>query len=251
MDINRIYDRIDQCQSSEAPSFTDFLDYGELKNLHHRIKVPAGVMQLEFQGFGDDERRMVGYFPVSYKTFMSFQDMYSIFPLRKLTVEPRYSSDGMFLHKDLLGSILGLGLERRLFGDIIIKQRKAYILCHERAAKILTNELSQVGRLPVNIAVTAEDTSHLMPSFKEMNITVASMRLDSVVKACCNCSRGEVNRWIQQGNIKLNQVEACKTHKLLEEGDILSIRKKGKFKIHRVGELTRKGRVSVTIYKFV
>lgn len=253
MDINKTYDRLELCIQMDYPSFTEFLDLSELIDVRRNLKIPSGYFALEFCGFSDDERRIVGFYPDSYKAMIGLDECLHMFPVQLLKVTPSFNSDSMFAHRDLLGTVLGLGLERKLFGDIIVLDREAYILCHERGAKIVTNELVSVKHTNVNVTSeeVSETTRSYSPKAKVLNITIASLRIDGVVKAVGNCSRNDANSMITSGLVKLNQVEVHKNHKQVEKGDILSIRRKGKFKIKEIGNITKKGRIAITILKYI
>lgn len=253
MNINRIYDRLELCKQMDYPSFTDFLDLSELIEIRQHLKVSKGYFKLEYCGFLDDERRMIGFFPDSYLELMGLDQCYQLFPIELLHIQANFNSDQMFAHRDVLGTVLGLGLERKLFGDIIVLDRDAYILCHQRAAAIVKNELINVKHTCVSVKMieASKDTRKLAPLAKELNISIASQRLDAIVKAVGNCSRNEANSMINTGLVKVNQIEVTKNHKQVKEGDILSIRRKGKFKIKKIGNVTKKGRLAVTILKYI
>jgi len=253
MDLNRIYDRLELCKQMDYPSFTDFLDLSELVEVRQILKLPKGYFKLEFCGFMDDERRMIGFFPNTYLDIIGMEECFNMFPAQLLQVVPNFNSDQMFEHRDLLGTILGLGLERKLFGDIIILDREAFILCHERGAFIVANELVKVKHtsVSVNTIPVSSESRNLSPKAKELTITIASLRLDGLVKAVGNCSRNEANAMIGSGLVKVNQIEATKNHKQVNVGDILSIRRKGKFKIKKIGNVTKKGRIAITILKYI
>lgn len=253
MSLNQIYDRLELCIQMDYPSFTDFLDLSVLSEVRQKLKVPKGYFKLEYCGFLDDERRMIGFFPDSYMDMIGLEECKYMFPAKILLIKPSFDSDQMFEHKDLLGTVLGLGLERKLFGDIIINDRQAYMVCHERGAGIVLNELVTVRHTNItsNEVLDPSITQDLSPRAKELNVTIASLRLDGVVKAISNCSRNEANTMINTGYVKVNQVEISKNHKHIEEGDILSIRRKGKFKIKTIGQLTKKGRVPITVLKYI
>lgn len=253
MILNRMQDKLELCLKTEAPVFSDFLDLAQLITVRGRLKSIGNVHIIEFLGFKDDERRMIGFIPDSYFDIMTEEDILALFPVALLVVEPSYDDLKMFGHRDLLGSVLGLGLERKLFGDIIINDRKAYVLCHERAATILSMELIQAGNVQVSASVIPMDneTHKLAPLSQEHRLSVASLRVDGIVKAVANCSRNEANALINSGNVKVNQVEVSKNHHLLQENDLISIRRHGKFKLKQIGNITKKGRISIVVLKYI
>ena len=251
MDINSIYDKINRCVQMDIPVFTDFLDYAGLLQLRTQVKIPRDCFVLEYTGFKDDERRIIGFFPVSYRSFMDEEALLDCFPIQILEIESDFSVNP-FGHRDLLGAVLGLGLERKLFGDMVFKGQKAYIFCHERGGDLLLRELVHVGRGSVSVTkVSRSVTCDLEPKSQEIRTTVASMRLDGIIKAIGGVSRTAASQLIVSGQVKVNQRIIGKTHEQLKVGDILSIRGIGKFKVKEIGALTKKKRIVITILKYI
>lgn len=250
MEINRFYDKLRQCQNSGNPVFTDFMDYGELLAVRSGLAVSKDVMTIEYQGFFDDERRMIGFIPTDYKDYMSDDDIESMFPVAVLKLTPVF--EGFIEHRAMMGSVLGLGLDRRLFGDMLIIDGTGYILCHERAAKIISDELISVGKIQVSVeAIDPRETKELKPATKLIKTTVASLRLDGVIKTLGGFSRTSASTMIQKGYVKVNQVETFKNHKMLDEGDIISIKGKGKFRLEHIGQKTKKDRIILHIAQYI
>jgi len=250
MDINRIYDFINRSIETDSPVFTDFMDLAELVQFRNRIKVPSELVCVEYNAFHDDERRMIGFIPRSYLEFMDKDGIRSLFPVVVLCIHKRFYQEPMFDHRGVLGALLGMSLERRMFGDILISGDNGYVLVHERIAALVKKEIIQIGQVAVDVEVTHEDTKNMVPSFIPINFTVSSMRLDNIVKGLVGLSRTVANRFIQTGLIKVNQIEIYKNHYEVKEEDILSIRGKGKFKIVRIGNVSKKGRLAIEAKKY-
>ena len=156
-------------------------------------------------------------------------------------------------HRDYLGSILGLGLERDAIGDILIPDsHSAILLTDTRVGDFLTTQMEKVAtdtvrvsRLPEGTALTG--TRRLQP----ITDTVASERLDCVVAALCNLSREKAQMAVKSGLVELDYeaVEACDT--TVEAPAIISVRGYGKFAVHAFDGTTRKGRVRLVAGKYV
>lgn len=156
-------------------------------------------------------------------------------------------------HRDYLGSILGLGLERDAIGDILIPDsHSAILLTDTRVGDFLTTQMEKVAtdtvkvsRLPEGTALTG--TRRLQP----VNDTVASERLDCVVAALCNLSREKAQMAVRSGLVELDYeaVEACDT--TVEAPAVISVRGFGKFAVHSFDGTTRKGRVRLVAGKYM
>ncbi len=250
MDINKIYDKLNQCLQLEIPVFTDFLDLAQLIAYRNQVKLSFSCFAIEYKGFYDDERRLLGFFPNSYKSYMSEDELLDSFPVQLLKIEPSFNYE--FAHRDLLGAILGLGLERKLFGDIVFENQVAYILCHIRGAKILRKELVSVARASVTVSeVSRNITNKLKSKSIEISASVASLRIDGIIKSLGGIRRLDVVKLINNGHVKVNQIVINKIHYQIQEGDILSVRTKGKYKLSKIGSKTQKGRFPITILKYI
>ena len=156
-------------------------------------------------------------------------------------------------HRDYLGSVLGLGLERDTVGDILIPDsHSAILLTDTRVGDFLITQLEKVAtdtvrvsRLPEGTALTG--TRRLQP----ITDTVASERLDCVVAALCNLSREKAQMAVRSGIVELDYeaVEACDT--TVEAPAVISVRGYGKFAVHAFDGTTRKGRIRLSAGKYM
>ncbi len=156
-------------------------------------------------------------------------------------------------HRDYLGSVLGLGLERDTVGDILIPDsHSAILLTDTRVGDFLTTQMEKVAtdtvrvsRLPEGTALTG--TRRLQP----ITDTVASERLDCVVAALCNLSREKAQMAVRLGLVELDYeaVEACDT--TVEAPAVISVRGYGKFAVHAFDGTTRKGRIRLVAGKYM
>ncbi len=167
-----------------------------------------------------------------------------VFPVKcvHITWDGRYHQAE---HRALLGSVLGLGIERSLVGDICLAEDGAYLMAAEDMAEFIARNLTQAGRTPVQAKVL-ESMPLVAPSegklFRE---TVASLRLDAILAAGLNLSRSEASNKILSGQVQVNHRPEMRTDAQLHEGDLLSVRGFGRLHVKAVGAPTRKGRIPI------
>jgi len=154
-------------------------------------------------------------------------------------------------HRDYLGAILGLGIERSLIGDILIRDRRAWFFCLTPAADMITASLTQVRRTAVAAAVTAPDIPELQPRFALTRLNVASERLDAVAAAFTGLSRGQAEKLFGAEKVFVNGRIVTDRSARLKEGDILSVRGFGKAIYNGIEHETRKNRLWVTLEKYI
>ena len=148
-------------------------------------------------------------------------------------------------HRDYLGSILSLGIEREKLGDIcILDTCSAIAFCSTEVADYLLFELNSIGNDKVKVSKVALDKNMTpMQKFQAFTDTVASERLDCVVAAIFNLSREKAQNLIRGGFVEHNYESAEKTDVDVKAGDIISARGYGKYVIRDLSQATKKGRL--------
>ena len=155
-------------------------------------------------------------------------------------------------HRDLLGALMGLGIKREAVGDICFSDGDAYVFCDNVTADFICEELKKAGRdtvkcekcsLPEDFTVTHE--------FENVSSTVASPRLDGVVRALINVSREDAAELCESGSVELNYFTEDRCDARIADGDIISVRGYGKFVIDSISDATRKGRIRLCARKYI
>ena len=173
-------------------------------------------------------------------------------PVRVIAVRPKsdkYAED--LTHRDYLGAILGLGIERSLVGDIIVRDRRAWFFCLASAADMLASSLAQVRRTAVAAEITTADVPELQPRYAPVRLNVASERLDAVISAFAGISRGQADKLFAAGKVFVNGRMTEDRSTRLKEGDVLSVRGTGKAVYDGIEYETKKKRYQVRLRKLV
>lgn len=134
--------------------FSDFLNVREVSVLKRQVAdLPVGRFFL-FGGI-DDAERVMACFPASYEEREDIE-----FPIScvRINIKSAKFEKNSLTHRDFLGAILGLGIDRKLIGDIYTIAEnnnivKAFVLCREKIEGFLVSELSQIGRSQVSCEV--------------------------------------------------------------------------------------------------
>ena len=191
--------------------------------------------------------------PMAALTDGGLDDLAAIIRSAVCPVQVRGSGFRELSHRDYLGSVLGLGLERDAIGDILIPDsHSAILLTDTRVGDFLTTQMEKVAtdtvrvsRLPEGTALTG--TRRLQP----ITDTVASERLDCVVAALCNLSREKAQMAVKSGLVELDYeaVEDCSA--TVNVPAVISVRGFGKFAVHAFDGTTRKGRIRLVAGKYI
>lgn len=231
------------CDRHYSVKSLGFLDPREQRLIEREIRgaVPPGVKYEFFGGYPEAERRMFICEPEYLEP-----DYEEIITVLEIT------HTGELSHRDFLGSLMGLGIKRENIGDIAPMEDRCLIFIKPAMYGYIKENLIKVGRRGVKISKRSLSEVNIPKKPTEPRAsTVSSLRLDCIVSAGARISRGRAADLIRAEDVKLN-FEICKSvSEPVEEGDILSIKGFGRFKLSQVGGTTRKGRISVIIDKYI
>ncbi|RNC29495.1 MAG: hypothetical protein AWM53_00493 [Candidatus Dichloromethanomonas elyunquensis] len=150
-------------------------------------------------------------------------------------------------HRDILGSLLGLGLEREVLGDIRQAEDGAVIAVTTQMHPYIIQNWESVGREFIQASIAG--SSKILPlAGLEKRAVVSSPRLDTLAAAGFGLSRSEVQELVRQGKVKKNDLECVKPDIELKAGDTVSCRGQGKMKIVEESSKTRKGKYAWRVF---
>lgn len=151
-------------------------------------------------------------------------------------------------HRDVLGALMALGIERDTIGDILINEQFAAFICLPELGGYIAKNLTKAGR--VGIEISEISLNELTASEEELTLktdTVASLRLDAVLCAAFGLSRAKAAECIAAGHVSLNHQICLQAAKEVDEQSLLSVRGRGRAKLLEVGGVSRKGRMFLKI----
>ena len=153
-------------------------------------------------------------------------------------------------HRDLLGSLMALGMDRSFFGDLIAQEDRAYLLCLPEIVARLPMEWDKAGNVPIRVHLLEEAPAIDPPKGEFLRDTVASLRLDCVLSAGMKTSRSRAAEIIRMGAVAVDHIPEERTDRVLCAGQLLSIRGFGRIRLTEVGSPTRKDRLPVQLEIF-
>lgn len=228
-------------------TYTDFLDMYELHMVHSLRTDGWGVSVHVSGGYEESERQIAAFQPDA----LSFEIPLD-FPIECLNVSPRSRKFAETLtHRDYLGALVHLGIQRSMLGDLLVQDQEAYVFCHRRMKDFLIENLTRIRHTEVCCRWITEPEDLPAPRYQEIRGTVASVRLDSVIALAFSSSRSSMLGLIQGGKVFVNGKLVTSNGHPLKPEDVVSVRGYGKFRFMGTGGLTKKGRCSVTINRFV
>lgn len=158
-------------------------------------------------------------------------------------------------HRDYLGSLLGLGLDRACVGDLVADPRDASrfyaaVLADKQA--FIAAELTSAGRCPVQVSCCEALPAHLLqgPERILQEATVSSLRADAVLAAMLHTSRTHAAEYIAAGRVEVNHLPLRATHETVYAEDIFTVRGVGRYRLAAIGGKSRKDRVFISYFQY-
>lgn len=224
-------------------TFSDFLNLNELNILH---TIPKDMFPARYETYGGydlSERQMAAFLPDA---------LYFTYPMKAVCISPvnkKFAEE--LTHRDYLGAVMNLGIERCKLGDILIDSDSAVVFAREEIAGYLADNLTRVRHTVVHTVVNdAADTSYV-PRYELCRGTVPSLRLDTVLSIAYPLSRSKLAAYIEAGKVFVNGKLITSNGYHLKEEDIISVRGLGRIVFNETISETKKGRYLISVRKYI
>lgn len=249
--ISKIIDKIKFCDTKNKIQNTDFLSLVEQKLVENFLKSQKINNYFFTGGFEEAERKIVLFYPQKMENLLDKINLNEYINVIRIILPDEL--EGEYFHKNYLGGLMKLGIEREKIGDIIVDNNGADILVLPEMTKFLISNISELTRFSKSEVkqINIEDLREVNIKTETIKITIASMRLDNIVAELARCSRGKANEILVQERVLVNYQTYTKPSKEIKENDTITIRGKGRFVIKQVLGNTKKGRIFLEIEKFV
>ncbi len=239
---SRVRDLYALCEKRGISVFSGFYDGGEQAVLEDsKIVLEKAVF---FGGNPLCERKILGVFP-------DWQEPDSSeFPISLIKITCSFKKD--FTHRDYLGSLMGLGIQRDRIGDIAIDNEAGYVFVHESVSEYIMSNLSKIGSSGVKLSfIDPGDFVYPQPKYAHVSVVSPSLRIDAVVAAVLNISRAKAAALINHEKVSINHRPALSTASQIKENDLISVRGFGRFVFEKITGETRSQRLHLTIKKYL
>lgn len=238
-DVIKVYQAMSLAYNKGIPSFTKFF-------------CKPNIWMYFIKNFSNNNFLVEakGAFEECDRRILSFNNIYSIpFPYKIIKINNKSKFNNLS-HKDYLGAIMALGIEREKLGDLRVIDNSAIVPVYDEVANYILYELKNVGKAPVSIEEITEDNLPIS-NFLEGVIIVPSLRLDNVVSKLANISRGKAVDIIDSGKVLIDYSKSIDKSKEVKDGQRVTISGVGKFIIREIVGNTKSGRYKVKMNKFI
>lgn len=241
LEAAHILDLVDAVLNEESKQVTPFLSFA-MREWAEAILRKEHVAIREEGGFQEAERVRIIIAPWG-ETLHSPDAFISLLSVR--ATDPRVQLE----HRQILGSLIGLGLKREVLGDIQAGQKGQYIAIASEITPYVLDHWTQAGREKIKVMLYS-DTPDVCPDLgEERRITVNSSRIDAVIANAFGVSRTVAQEWIAQGKLRRDGLVVSKADEEVQADDMISCRGQGRIKLLKCTQ-TRKERVAWQIVLF-
>ncbi len=260
--LGRIRDLAKRAAERNFVTHTDFLSLSELYDINALCAKEGmftgkdqidGTDYVVYGAADDPERSVIAFLPeyLDRETFL-LQEKEEGSIISCILIEPsnkRFADE--LTHRDFLGSLMNLGIERNRIGDIRTDQTKGFVFVMADVAQLICDELCRIKHTTVKCCKVKVSDCDIVPTFKEIEGTVASERLDAILAFVYKLSRSKAQEMVEAENVYVDGKTAFSAGYDLKPGSRVSVRGHGKFIYDGIQKETRKGRILVKVRIYV
>jgi RNA-binding protein YlmH len=244
--FSRVMDQLRQAERRSIPAATPFLSPAEIASVEKLIAACGYPAHLFLGGYEEAERRLCVFLP----DWQSPEDVEPEDYLR--SIRAVWKSQDSLTHRDFLGALMGMGVKRETVGDILVGKGSCDLLLLPELVPFALQNLTSAGR--AKLTLQELPLAELAPPVGEVQLihaTVSSLRLDAVASAGFRTSRSRLSGAISAGQVSLNWRAVTKADAPVAQGDVISCRGLGKCRVTEVGGLSKKGRIVITLERYL
>lgn len=235
----RTVDRLSRAMEREQPAVSAFLTVREQALL--RTLLPSCA----FWGGTEGMERAVAYWLPEYLTP---EDLFGGDGGAIACLRGHFYEKNALSHRDVLGALMGVGIRRDAVGDIYLHETSFECFVLSELERYLLDNLTDAGHQRLRLEKIDPAAAERPPqAMKELRLSVASPRLDSVLCAAFHLSRGDAAAAVRMGAAAVNGMTCLKPDRSVAENDELSLRGRGKLRVLSFDGQTRRGRLSMTV----
>lgn len=249
--IAKLLDKILLTEKRNKITYTNFLDEYQKRILEKVLKELNVKNSIILGGYETAERNIIVLYPNKLELIPRENIVKDI--LNVIRIELPKESYEKYTHRDYLGALMKIGIQREKIGDIIVEENGADIIVIKEIAQYVKETISNLKRFSKSNVefIDIKDLRKNNIKKQEKKLIVASLRLDNIVSELAKISRKKAEEIIAEEKVFLNFELQSKNTKQVKEGDKITIRGKGRFEIKEINGTTKNGRIIFTVEKYI
>lgn len=227
-------------------TFTGFLNAMEISTFMACTKDFSYVPYTLYGGYEGSERQVVRF---GSEEMLGYE---MPFPICCILIEPlikKFADE--FSHRDFLGALMNLGIERSMIGDIVVSNQSGYVFCLEKMAPFIMEQVDKVKHTHMKCSQVEELPKEIFHTFEELSVIVASERIDAVLSKVLKMSRSQSLNLFQEKKIFVNARLCENNNVIVKAGDIISVRGFGKLVYEGLRYQTKKDKLCVQLKRYL
>lgn len=237
---NRFRELADKSYTRNIYTFSGFLSLAE-QDVFLQLERELGDVKWQLYGGAlDCERKMLRF---GCMEDLGYEEEYPIICIHICPLLKKFADD--FSHRDFLGALMNLGIERSTLGDIFIRDKEAYLFCQESMADFICEKLDKVKHTNVRCERMKAGMELVMSSPEPVEITVSSERADSVIAKLYHLSREKSQQLFAEKKIYVDGRMTENLSRSLNLGELVTVRGFGRFRYRGIKYETKKGKLCV------
>ncbi len=241
----RLTELADTAYTQNRYTYTPFLGLAE-QQAYYAVEREVSYAGVRMEGGAPlCERKMLRFGDPGY------EEAYPITSVRIAPKAPKFAEN--LTHRDFLGALMNLGIERDVLGDLFVEAKKeqgALLFCHENIANYIVEHLDRVRHTNVSCKRTQGEAIVQSAEPERISVTVSSPRADGVISKVYNLSREESRDLFNNGRIFINGIQTENASCQLKEEDAVTVRGFGKFIYYGQTGVSKKGKDRVEVGVF-
>lgn len=231
-----------RCYRDNLYTYTGFMSVAE-QDVFYRMKNILSYAEPSLFGGGPDcERQMLRF--GSEKMLGYPED----FPIRCVAMAPAAPQFAESLsHRDFLGGLMHLGIERTTLGDINIVDNIGYVFCTPAMAPFIVDTLTQIRHTRIKCRVVENPPVKAVSAGENKKIQAANERIDAVIARVCQLSRNDSRALFERKLVFLNGVLCHNSSVMLKPEDVVTVRGFGKFTYIGYESISKKGKKNILV----
>ena len=242
--VSKVLDKIDIVLKNHEVKYTDFLNPYEQKSVIEVVNAFPELKVSSFGGYSESERKVLAI----YQDYLT-QELIET-PISAIEIKTK--AEQKISHRDVLGAALGLGIKREKVGDILIHEDCFQIIVNKTLEDFIIFNLNKIGKAEVEAkSIEFSKIKPMHAEYKNIVGFLSSLRLDAVVSLAFKISRSEAQSLIGKERVTVNWEQIQKNDYIIDTGDIITLRGKGRATIEEIGGRTKSDRIKVVIKKLI
>lgn len=237
---SKLDDAVDLCLTRQKPYFFSFISERKQAVAENYLKSIYFENYAFYGGYENSERKVLGLF--------FDEPCNDDFPVSPIVFKFRICDK--LSHRDFLGALMSLGIEREAVGDILIEDGRCVVFVKAELKNYITSQIFKIGNVGISFGEFKPSSLPNGRGVEELSFIVSSLRLDNIVAAIIGLSREKTKALILSGSVGVNFVPTQNVSQTLKNNAVLTIRGRGKFVLNGILGETKKGRMRISVLHY-